>query len=427
MNSLRQKVLAAFSAGAMLLSVVTPAAAQTTLQISGNGSDSDSTIDLTHTATTTVVQNNSADIHNDVSAKANTGNNDANRNTGGDVTVDTGNAKTDVAVSNSVNSNVAKVDCCATGDTSVLISGNGTKSDNDVVLNQDSKVAVYQDNKADIKNDIDAKSDTGKNDANRNTGGTVSVFTGDATTKVDVNNTANANWAKVGGDPKSGSGLVDVRILGNGSDSDNDVDLTLTHATVLTQDNSARIKNDIDANSNTGKNDANRNTGGDVLIDTGNANTDVKVDNQVNFNWADVDCGCLLDILGKIAGNGDKSQNDIKASLGDTLSVFQDNCGDKNEPWALDLIFHRKGCRLNNDVDANAGSGKNDANKNTGIPQGGDPLSVITGNADAKTDISNSGNSNAYGVDPSIEWPAFDFNFNLSLSLSDLLALLGHH
>ncbi len=428
MTKLRNKVLAALSAGAMLLSVATPVFAETTLQITGNGSSSTSGIDLTQNANTTVVQSNSANIHNDVDAKADSGKNNANHNTGGTVTVDTGNAKTDVAVSNTVNSNAAKVDCCASGDTSVLISGNGDKSKNNVDLDVNQKngsgVAVYQDNQAYIKNDIDAKSNTGKNDANHNTGGDVSVTTGNATTDVKVDNTANANWAKVGGGPKGGTGKVDLRIVGNGSDSKNNIDVEIDHSTVLTQDNSAWIDNDIDAKSNTGKNEANHNTGGHVLIDTGDAKTDVKVDNLVNFNWADVDCGCLLDVFGKISGNGDKSQNDLKATLGSDLQVFQDNCGDKNQIW--DLRDGKYKCRLNNDVDANSKTGKNHADYNTGTPHGGDP-SVLTGNADTKVDVSNSGNSNAYGVDPSLEWPKFDFNFNFSLSLSDLLALLGHH
>ena len=412
MTKLRNKVLAALSAGAMLLSVVSPVlAAETTLEISGNGSDSDSTINLGQSNTTAVVQSNNANVTNDVVANADSGHNDANRNTGGDVTVDTGDAKTDVKVSNSLNSNTASVDCCGANDTSVLISGNGDKSDNDVNLTESSKTEVYQDNKAYVKNDIDADANSGKNDANRNTGGSVEVATGDATANVDVSTTANANWAKVGGD--GSSSLVDVRILGNGADSDNTVNLGLGNSTILRQDNSAYVKNYIDADADSGHNDANRNTGGDVLIDTGDATADVEVDNMVNFNWADVDCGCLLDVLAKIAGNGADSDNDIKAKLNNSLNVFQDNCG------------KREGCKLDNDVYADADSGENDANRNTGSPAGGDP-SVITGDADTFVDVSNSGNSNAYGADPDFEWPAFDFNFNFSFDLSDLLALLGH-
>jgi len=428
MTNLRKKVFAAISAGAMLFSVVSPAAAQTTLQVTGNGSDSTSAINLSQAATTNVVQHNDADIHNNVDASANSGSNDANRNTGGNVTVDTGNAKTDVAVSNQVNSNSANVACCAAQDTAVLISGNGANSTNDANLSQASTTAVYQDNKADIKNDVDAKSNTGKNDANRNTGGDVQVTTGNATTLVDVSNTANANRAQVGGGTGANQGHVDVRIVGNGSDSDNDVNLLLAHSTVLSQDNNARIHNDVDADANSGKNDANRNTGGDVIVDTGDAKVDVAVDNAVNFNWAEVDCGCLLDIFAKVAGNGDHSTNDINAALANDLNVFQDNCGQEtNSIWELSPI-RRHNCSLNNDVDAKAKTGLNDANRNTGGPNGADPA-VFTGGATSNVDVANSGNANAYGVAASTEWPHFTFGFNFNfggLSLSELLALLGH-
>jgi len=424
MTKLTQKVVAALSTGVMLLSMASPVFASTTLEITGNGASSDNGVVLTQTSTTTVVQSNSANINNTVNTSANTGDNDANRNTGGNVTVDTGDAKTNVTVANSANNNTANVDCCnAAGDTSVLISGNGADSKNGVALGQKSSVGLFQDNNAYIDNDVNAKSNTGKNDANRNTGGDVEVTTGNATTMVDVSNTANANWAQVGGNSNAGNGLVSLKILGNGADSDNAIVLALDNSTVLSQDNNARIDNDVDAKSNTGENDANRNTGGDVVIDTGNAKTDVMVDNAVNFNYANVDCGCLLDVFGKIAGNGYNSDNTIAAVLGTDLVVFQDNCGD-NQPSSLLSLSRRYGCKLDNDVNAKAGTGKNDADQNTGSVEGSDPA-VWTGNAESNTEVSNSGNSNVYGASQGIEWPDFDFNFN-GWSFGALWAFLGH-
>ncbi len=427
MTKFSQKVLAALSAGTMLLSVVSPVLADTTLEISGNGADSVNNVNLTQSSTTTVVQSNSANISNDVDASATTGGNDANRNTGGSITIDTGNARTDVAVSNAVNSNTANVDCCSAGDTSVLISGNGADSVNGVTLDQGSKsgIDVYQDNNAHIRNDVDARASTGRNDASSNTGGDVEVFTGDATTKVLVSNTANANWAMVGGGSQNGSGLVNLRILGNGADSVNTIDLDLDRSILLAQSNSARIYNDVDAKAETGKNDANRNTGGEVTIDTGNAKVDVDVDNAVNFNYASVDCGCLLDVSGKIAGNGVDSVNTLRATLGSDQLVFQDNCGESQASWELESIRGRHGCKLDNDVDAKASSGKNDVESNTGTPNGGDP-SVNTGNAESDVDVSNSGNANAFGVSSGFEWPTFDFNFNIG-GWSVLWALFGHN
>ena len=40
------------------------------------------------------------------------------------------------------------------------------------------------------------------------------------------------------------------------------------------------------------------------MIDTGDAAVAAMVDNSVNFNYADVDCGCTWDVMAKIADNG---------------------------------------------------------------------------------------------------------------------------
>ncbi|MEK7065608.1 MAG: hypothetical protein AAB961_01325 [Patescibacteria group bacterium] len=411
MTNYKKQLLSVLASGAVMLNTVLPVYAGTVIEISGNGSDSNNTANVSLNTSTNVVQNNTAEIENYVDAEANTGDNDANDNTGGDVDVDTGDATVNVSVANAVNSNSASVDCCPQGDTDVLISGNGTHSDNDVDFDQNSTINVFQDNYADIDNDVYADAKTGKNDANDNTGGSVSIDTGDAEVNVEVSNTANANWAQVGGDGQGGQ--LSARIVGNGSNSDNLIDLYLDSAILVKQDNDAEIENYVDADAKTGKNDANDNTGGDVSIDTGDAEVDVSVDNMVNFNWADVDCGCLLDLLAKIADNGTYTDNDIKLNLDDELEVFQDNqCGGKGE----------EECK--NDVYADAKTGKNDAEDNTGDVDGGDP-SIDTGNAETVVDVSNSGNVNSYGADSEQDWPDFDFNFNLSLSWEQLAQLLG--
>jgi len=435
MTKLQKKFATAIATGALLLNTALPAFADVTLEITGNGSDSYNKADVDVNQTTVVEQSNTANISNNVTANADTGKNDANRNTGGSVSIDTGDASTTVGITNEVNSNVAEVQCCE-GDVDVLISGNGDNSTNkayvDVNQDQGSGTFVGQSNYAKIDNDVDADSNTGKNDANRNTGGDVSITTGVAEVLVGVSNQANANWAKISGN--DGGATLSLRILDNGADTYNKIDLDYNRAVVLDQSNYAKIDNDVDADSNTGKNDANRNTGGTVSIDTGDASVEVGIDNEINFNWADVDCGCLLDVLAKIAGNGDDSKNKIYADLEDFLGVYQDNSC-KRHPFGdnLDLFggrrHHDKPC-LENDVDADADTGKNDVNRNTGDP-GVDP-SVETGNADTEVLIENSGNSNVFGEgtpDPELpDWPDWlggGFSVNITLDLSALLALLG--
>jgi len=188
MTNLKKQIFSAMTAGALLLNVATPALAGTTLEISGNGSDSDNTVDVSTSNNTAVVQNNEAHVNNNIKVESNTGENTADDNTGGDVEIETGDADTEVNVSNSLNSNQASVDCCNEGDTEVKISGNGSDSDNDVKLNQTNgkDSGVFQTNKANVNNKVDVDSDTGDNDADDNTGGNVTIKTGDASTTVNV-------------------------------------------------------------------------------------------------------------------------------------------------------------------------------------------------------------------------------------------------
>src|SRR3990170_513335 len=265
------------------------------VEISGNGANSTNDANVAVSDNTQVTQNNTANITNNVNVSADTGKNDANKNTGGDVDITTGNASTTVGVSNTANANVA---------------------------------------------DVDVDSDTGKNDANANTGGSVSITTGNADTTVAVANTANKNVATVGNGSGNG-GSLSVVISGNGYKSTNLVNVALASTTGVQQNNRANITNDVDVDADTGKNDANKNTGGDVEILTGNADADVDVSNLANFNFADVDsCGCILDGTVKIAGNGAKSDNDANVALASAKVIGQNNdysCG----------YGHRRGNEVN--------------------------------------------------------------------------------
>src|SRR3989344_1822083 len=350
------------------------------VEISGNGANSDNTANVTVQNQTQVQQNNTANITNNVDVSADTGKNDANKNTGGDVDITTGNATTTVGVSNTANANVADVNECCVGDLNVKISGNGAKSDNDATVRVANRTWVDQNNYAKIKNDVDVDSDTGKNDANGNTGGSVSITTGNSSSDVAVSNTANKNVATVGNG--SGGGTLSVVISGNGWNSDNTANVAVRSQTGVRQYNTARITKDVDS------------------------------------------CGCILDGTVKIAGNGAKSDNDANVRLASLTAVQQNNdfsCG----------YGHRRGNDVNsssenghkstpcNDVNVDLDTGKNDANGNTGDP-GGDP-SVTTGNAEADVVVETTANTNVVGD------AGFDFDFpeiDLGGSSASLLLLL---
>ena len=286
--------------------------------------------------------------------------------------------------------------------TSLTITGNGSDSNSDINVSFNNDVNVDQNNDADINNDINIEQETGENDANDNTGGDVNVTTGNTTANVDVLNVANKNQASV---EQCCLNNVDVNISGNGTNSDNNVDLNLDNDVDIDQDNDADIDNDVNVEQETGENDANDNTGGDVAVLTGDTNATVEVDNLVNFNGADIEgCGCLTDLLAKIAGNGTYSDNEINFDADSDLDVDQDN--DAN---------------LDNDVNVEQETGENDVKDNTGDPDG-DP-SVETGNTDVNVSASNKANVNTFG-DLGDWWEDVDFDFDFDFDLSGLLSLL---
>ncbi len=405
MTQFKRQIVASVVAGLLTLTSGPSVFAATTLEISGNGSSSDNDVKVARSSETTVVQSNSANVTNNVSSNSSTGGNKANYNTNGDVMIRTGDASSDVTVKNTLNSNTAKVDCCDQGDITAKISGNGSDSDNNIDLGSGryhagdkTEIQVFQDNNANVNNYVDSHAKTGDNDANRNTNGDVTVRTGDATATADVSTTANANVAQIGGHGSEGN-TVSALITGNGSKSDNSVDLDLDHATSIVQDNLAHVKNNVDAKAKTGYNDANDNTSGEVAILTGDAEAGATVDNMVNFNAADIDCGCLLDATAKVSGNGYDSENTIKAKLGEDRSVFQGGKeGDGNKAY------------LDNGVDTEAQTGKNDAKFSTGDTE--DPF-IWTGDASSWNQVENTGNSNVYGDMPAW-WPDVQWDFSFS-------------
>lgn len=170
--------------------------ADTTAEISGNGADSTNTIIIKNKCETVVDQTNKTDVNTEVTASANTGSNSASNNTGGDVTIDTGNASNAVTVDVTGGSNSATVpsdQCCCQSTTDTIISGNGEGSTNYVKVKSKKLNSVTQYSKTKVKTKSSLKAKTGKNTADDNTGGVVEVKTGNADNTVDVFVTGGGN------------------------------------------------------------------------------------------------------------------------------------------------------------------------------------------------------------------------------------------
>lgn len=424
MNINYKKIATAAASLGLIAQATFPVLGSTTIEIVGNGAGSYNETNVGSTTETNVSQSNTANIDNDVDVDANTGYNDANYNTGGDVAVLTGDADVAVNVVNDVNKNAAEVECCEAQDTNVLIEGNGAYSQNYTNLRTRTENNVDQNNDADIDNDVDVDANTGHNNANLNTGSTegddsVAVLTGNAKVSVGLLNEANTNMALISGDSEENP-WVGLHIIGNGAGSWNDINANLAKENNISQDNDADIDNDVDVDADTGYNDANFNTAAEVLIDTGygdgGADVTAFVVNDVNFNYANIDCGCGWDVFAKIAGNGaepygdrEESGNVIDLRLASLRNYDQGNDAD-----------------LDNDLeDLDAKTGKNDANSNVGSVEGSDPA-VLTGDAYADAYVENSGNSNVIGAFelPDFDWD-FDHDFDWDFDMSAFWALFG--
>jgi len=314
------------------------AGGDTSITNSGNGSESTNNGDVTATNTDNTFQTNDATITNDLILYSVSGDNDADKNTGGNSTITTGDANVSANVLNFANNNIAGdvvyavvnifgnlvgdiilpdgsvLSCCAS-DIGVENTGNGSDSTNSGAVTQNSTDNIYQFNTADIDNNLLLDANTGGNSASDNTGGASSITTGDTDVLAQVVNVANmnligGNWwlvivneagkwvGKILGAPDgsnmAGSGgmefIVDengeivVSNSENGSGSTNTGTVNQENNNTISQINNANISNNVQLYANTGDNSADKNTGGNSNITTGDANIVANIVNFVNNN-----------------------------------------------------------------------------------------------------------------------------------------------
>lgn len=196
---------------------------------SGNGSYSDNSNSFQNADESQVVQDNDAQIGNNLDLATNTGDNQAADNTGGNNSIDTGESNIEANVMNIANQNVSGGDWwivlvnqagnwigqivgapegaqmagsegtqfVVNSDGSITIANenNGSNSQNQNSVNQESDSTIVQNNNANLQNNIQVNANTGGNEASRNTGGDTSIETGDANILVNLINFVNMNVA----------------------------------------------------------------------------------------------------------------------------------------------------------------------------------------------------------------------------------------
>lgn len=307
-----------------------------------NGSDSNNNIDLNQLNNEATFQNNDATLGSTLTLSANSGNNLANRNTGGDSFIETGDANVAGNVLSFLNNNIAGnvvfgvvnifgnlvgdiilpqssidnigcLDC--QGKTNLSNINNGTKSQNNISSNSVDNNLVNQNNNAYIDNSESFSATSGDNEVSQNTGSSSYVKTGNSTIDSNTLNIANSNisggdwwlviinkagqWVgKIIGAPDGSSmagssgtefqvgenGEITAVNQGNGADSINNITLNQQSDNQIYQQNNAKLSNNLNLSANTGSNQASNNTGGDSVIKTGDAKIIANLVNFVNNN-----------------------------------------------------------------------------------------------------------------------------------------------
>lgn len=196
------KIIAKTGSGlitAVLLTSLMPAIAMadTSVDVSGNGTGSHNKVTVHNSNKTSLKQSNNSYIQTGISSSTGTGGNSANHNTGGDTGISTGDATSTIAVGVGGSTNTLSSDLllcgCQNGLSDVTVSGNGDSSHNKVSLNNSSSLKLSQSNDSTVLTEIDSKTGTGGNKANGNTGGSTGIGTGDATSSIGVTVTGSSN------------------------------------------------------------------------------------------------------------------------------------------------------------------------------------------------------------------------------------------
>jgi len=314
-------------------------AGDVSVENTGNGTDSTNSGAVTIDSSSDTTINNNGNVVNNLYLDADSGDNEASYNTGGDSNITTGDANVAANLINFVNSTiiggvalVVNIFGDLVGDIifpdalpgiggtalSAANTGNGTDSTNNIDINSNNDQNTTLNDLATIDNVISIDGTTGGNETKYNTGGNSSIETGDVFVNAEVINVINTNLLSASNEPlwlilvnnmgtwtgniigaltgtnySAGGGLVftldeNGEVVatnsGNGADSTNNISIDENNSTNTTVNNTANVTNNINIDANTGNNEANYNTGGDSTIKTGDVNVAASIFNFVNTN-----------------------------------------------------------------------------------------------------------------------------------------------
>jgi len=372
-----KKIATFIGSAALLAAAVIPAIAASNECTNGTtGPFSNNTCTIRNTDNVTVNNVNDAQIVNDIESKSNTGHNSTSYNTLGGIIL-TGDATNNTTVSSVANINTTNITSALAGISNIGSNNiTGPYSDNQIWLDNEHRADVLNSNTASVYNDVEAKSNTGFNDADYNTG-PASVTAGDAWLGLGVNTHANDNMTVIGGGYSGG--IVNLaENLTTGPFSTQNVTIYNRARARVNNVNDMQVVNDVDAKSNSGFSSASYNTlGGDVT--SGDSAAGVLVDTEGNINTTRIALAMggfgntgTQAITGPYAYDAtyienvrdivvDNWNNKCRSHNADRLeeNPFEDEREDEDEcePENLGVL---------NDVEVKSNTGKNDGDYNTG-------------------------------------------------------------
>ncbi len=339
---------------------------------------------------------NDANINQEVTAVANTGDNEASRNIsiGGDAgMITTGDASVNVNGQVNANNNETVISGGqGGGGASSDVVNTGNDLDVSTTSTSNTLTMVNNDNTTTINQVTDAYANTGGNVADRNIsiGGNAGVInTGNASTNVNYLVTANGNVTLIGGvsngnGPGSGASII---LTNTGDDSRFTTRSTTNNFIVVTNENRALISQTCgipedalpplvetaSCFANTGDNTADRNIGVDSdagVITTGDAQVNVLMAAFANGNFTSI-------MFDDPAFNN--SNSDV-VNAGDDVNVTTESTNNTD----IDVDNNNQ-ANVNQRVNAEANTGRNTANRN--ISLGGNAGVITTGNAEVNVEM----------------------------------------
>ncbi len=269
----------------------------------------------------------------------------------------------------------------------------GAESENTSETNVNNETNITNNNNAVTNNNAFLRADTGKNNANYNTGSGI-ISTQEARGRGEMVNVINKNSVNT---QNSGP---ETAVAGNentGPYSENYAETNINNQLTIRNINSSNTANVVEADVNSGQNSASNNTSHGIIL-TGDANlglnfvsfanTNLINNNSLYANWQNV--------YGNYAENVDLANAPSGSShLSDLLvEVFNRNTGEGSTNQAIvnvndqtEIINQNSGI-LRNQVTADVVSGKNRANNNSGTG------SATTGDVNSSVNMLNFLNTN---------------------------------